>query len=91
MCWIGKTTIVALTAALLGITGAHAQTPGTDRPTLPSTQPRDNPSDTTPAAPRSRQDPAPDNVVPADGATDRAPPSKLQPGPLPPPQNPKGQ
>jgi hypothetical protein len=81
-------------AALLSAAPAHAQTPEGPQPDQPSTQsdrpstqPRTNPSETMGSGTRSRLGPT--NIVPPDGATDRAPPSKTQPGELPPPQNPK--
>jgi hypothetical protein len=84
---IGTAIVVAV---LLGAIVAHAQTPGsTPRQEIPSTQPRDNSSETTGAGTRSQRELGPNNIVPPDGATDRAPPSKLRPGELPTSQNPK--
>lgn len=82
-------TSIAALSAVLGVMAAHAQSPGASQRDLPSTQPHSNPGETTGSTPRSQQDLGPNNVVPPDGATDRAPPSKLKPGELPPPQNPK--
>jgi hypothetical protein len=77
-------------AVLLGGIGAHAQTPGsTPRQEIPSTHPPGNSSETTGTGTRSQRELGPNNIVPPDGATDRAPPSKLHPGELPTPQNPK--
>jgi hypothetical protein len=83
------TPIVVITA-LLSATAAYAQTPGAAaQQPFPTTQMPRNPSETTGAGNRSEKELGPTSIVPPDGATDRAPPSKLHPGELPTPQNPK--
>jgi hypothetical protein len=79
-----------LLASMLGGAVAHARTPGTSpRQEVPNTQAPRSPSETTGAGNRSQTEIGPAGVVPPDGATDRAPPTKLHPGQLPTPQNPK--
>jgi hypothetical protein len=89
---------IAMTAValLIGLTAARSQTPGTislelgaRSPALHENQPNDERGGTTGSAPRQQRELSRDS--PADGDTDRAPPSKLQPGELPTPQNPKTQ
>jgi hypothetical protein len=83
---------MAVLAALLSTTGAYSQTPnGPSQRDVPSTQTPASSPETTGAGSRSPQEIGPADIVPPDGATDRAPPSKLRPGELPPPQNPKSQ
>jgi hypothetical protein len=79
-----------LLATILFGAAAHAQSPGASpRQDVPSTQTPSSPSETTGAGSRSPTETGPAGTVPADGATDRAPPSKLHPGELPTSQNPK--
>jgi hypothetical protein len=85
-------TAIAVLAALLSTTGAYSQThSGPSQRDVPSTQTPSNSPETTGAGSRSQRELGPTNIVPPDGATDRAPPSKLHPGELPRPQNPKQQ
>jgi hypothetical protein len=84
------TTAIVVLAASLNVTGLHAQTPvPSPQRDFPSTQTPRNPGETTGAGNRSQSEIGPTSIVPPDGATDRAPPSKLHPGELPTPQNPK--
>jgi hypothetical protein len=74
-----------LLATILCGAAAYGQTPGAS----PRQETPRNPSETTGQGNRSPAEIGPTGTVPADGATDRAPPSKLQPGELTTPQNPK--
>ena len=68
-------------AAVLGGSVAHAQTRSAPaQRDVPTTQTPKSPSETTGAGDRSQKEIGPTGIVPPDGATDRAPPSKLQPG-----------
>jgi hypothetical protein len=73
---------IAMTAAalLIGLIAARAQTPGNA-----------SRGGTTGSAPRQQRELSRDSPARPDGDTDRAPPSKLQPGELPTPQNPKAE
>jgi hypothetical protein len=85
-------TAIVLLATVLSATGAYSQTPnGAPERDFPRVQTPPKPSETTGAGTRPQNELGPPNIVPADGATDRAPPSKLSPGELPTPQNPKAQ
>jgi hypothetical protein len=83
------TTVLVLTVAL-SATSAYSQTSegvcGRDAPDM---QAPSSSGETTGSATRPPSEIGPSNIVPADGATDRAPPSKLSPGELPTPQNSK--
>jgi hypothetical protein len=79
-----------LLATILCGAAAHAQTPGASpRQDVPNTQTPRSPSETTGQGNRSPTEIGPSRIVPPDGATDRAPPSKLHPGELQTPKNPK--
>jgi hypothetical protein len=79
-----------LLATILCGAAAHGQTPGASpRQDVPNTQTPRNPSETTGQGNRSPTEIGPSGTVPSDGATDRAPPSKLHPGELPTSQNSK--
>jgi hypothetical protein len=83
-------TVTVVLAASLGASAGHAQTHGSSpQRDLPSTQTPSNPGETTGAGAPSQKELGPTSVVPPDGATDRAPPSKLRPGELPTPPDPK--
>jgi hypothetical protein len=83
---------IVVLAALASVPGAYSQTPSTaPQRDIPSMQAPRNSTETTGAGSRSQKELGPTNIVPPDGATDRAPPSKLHPGELPPLQNPKAQ
>jgi hypothetical protein len=96
MIWLSRTSVVAAALAV-GLITAHAQTPGTassnanQRPEVNKTQPEGDGKNTTGSAPRQQRELSTDNPARSDGDTDRAPPSKLHPGELPTPQNPKAQ
>jgi hypothetical protein len=86
-----RTAIVVL-ATVVSATGAYPQTPaGAPERDFPRVQTPRNPSKTTGAGTRPQNELGPTNIVPPDGATDRAPPSKMSPGELPTPKNPKAQ
>jgi hypothetical protein len=79
-----------LLATILCGAAAHAQTPGASpQQDVPNTQTPRGPSETTGQGNRSPTEIGPTGIVPPDGATDRAPPSKLHPGELQTRQNPK--
>jgi hypothetical protein len=91
---------IGMTAAalLIGPIAARAQTPGTASPepgarspAIHENQPNGERGGTTGSAPRQQRELSRDSPARPDGDTDRAPPSKLQPGVLPTPQNPKAQ
>jgi hypothetical protein len=91
---------IGMTAAalLIGLIAARAQTPGTvspepgaRSPAINETQPNGEQGGTTGSAPRQQRELSRDSPARPDGETDRAPPSKLRPGELPTPQNPKAQ
>jgi hypothetical protein len=85
-------TAIVLLATVLSATGAYSQTPnGAPERDFPPVQTPPKPSETTGAGTRQQNEFETTNIFPADGATDRAPPSKLSPGELPTPQNPKAQ
>jgi hypothetical protein len=88
MTHVGTALIVAVLLANLNGTAAFAQTPAPQN-NIPTVQPPANPSETTGAGTPSQRELGPPDVVPPDGATDRAPPSKLRPGELTTPQNTK--
>jgi hypothetical protein len=90
MTHVGTAVVVVVLLANLNGTATFAQTPNSaPRQNMPTVQPPANQGETTGAGTPSQQELGPANVVPSDGATDRAPPSKLQPGELTTPQNPK--
>jgi hypothetical protein len=90
MTHVGTAVVVAVLLANLNGTAAFSQTPSSaPQQNIPIVQPPANHSETTGAGTPSQRELGPANVVPPDGATDRAPPSKLQPGELTSPQNPK--
>jgi hypothetical protein len=85
-------TAMVFLATVLSATGVYSQTPnGAPERDFPSVQRPPKPSETTGAGTRPQNELGATSIVPADGATDRAPPSKLRPGELPTPQNPKAQ
>jgi hypothetical protein len=91
-------TSIAVPALLAELIIAHAQTPGVASPdanqrppAVNEIQPKGGGNDTTGSAPRQQRELNRDNPARSDGDTDRAPPSKLDPGEPPTPQNSKAQ
>jgi hypothetical protein len=73
-------TAIVLLGTVLSATGAYSQTPnGAPERDFPRVQTPPKPSETTGAGTRPQNELGPTNLVPADGATDRAPPSKAEP------------
>jgi hypothetical protein len=83
-----KRIATILLATILCGVAAQAQTPGASpQQDVPKMQTPRSPSETTGEGNRSPTEIGPAGIVPPDGATDRAPPSKLHPGELKTPQN----
>jgi hypothetical protein len=88
--WRSRSISLA-TALLIPVISVSAQTvEGTSpRPDRPAVRDLYLDGGTTGSASRQQRELSRDSLVRPDGNTDRAPPSKLNPGELPTPQNPK--